>query len=444
MEYNLSNPSWKRMEVKSKEEDHHYKFRRDMHNFHHGGGMDLMLMVETTMEMETSLLKDMLEFVASLLMLNLWSILLMMIMGAKSYGEKAKRYGEKQLSVSSQGVAKVETLKPSMIEEFSKVNELPQAQEVVEEEKERVEEKERLVERLCIFDSVSIISKESEHIECSKEKESEFEKSVRVKQNECFIEKQESEKEEQREKEIVVLEKGIKDKGCNMGKKLGSILEELPISLSLNPPLMCYEVSLVGLKFFLESYLSHMSIYEDFCSICFGGGLFLVVSYTSKYVSYYDPLKNQLVNNDVNCEPSCFGHELVHDDSFFDVKVGGFLEFNCASFDVLHDTVIGKSLKHARLSYMKRNLMDFIIGEKWNIEVIWNSLLSLDFFTDLNRMSQSPMELKLGPITRAQRRKLKILKDNGKVAYMEKALKSKLEGFDGQERGFQVVVNVFN
>ncbi|KAI5668634.1 hypothetical protein M9H77_18487 [Catharanthus roseus] len=86
---------------------------------------------------------------------------------------------------------------------FSKVNEIPQAQEVVEEsvvlhvkeeisivehcdfmrdkniekesieikEKERVEDKERLVQRLCIFDSISIFSKESAHLECSKEKE---------------------------------------------------------------------------------------------------------------------------------------------------------------------------------------------------------------------------------------------------------------------------------
>ncbi|KAI5682213.1 hypothetical protein M9H77_03441 [Catharanthus roseus] len=136
-------------------------------------------------------------------------------------------------------VAKVEIMKPSLIEEFSKVNELPQAtieveksavQHVKEEisnvehcdfmrdqniekesieikEKERAEEKEKLVEGLCIFGSISTFSKESEHFECSKEKESELEKSERVKPNECFIEKQESAKEEQREKEIVILEK---------------------------------------------------------------------------------------------------------------------------------------------------------------------------------------------------------------------------------------------
>ncbi|KAI5677014.1 hypothetical protein M9H77_07964 [Catharanthus roseus] len=93
----------------------------------------------------------------------------------------------------SQRVVKVE-MKPSMNEEFSKVNELPQDTIEVEEsvvlhvmeeisnvqhcdlmrnknmekesieieEKERVEEKEILVERLCIFDSISILSKENE------------------------------------------------------------------------------------------------------------------------------------------------------------------------------------------------------------------------------------------------------------------------------------------
>ncbi|KAI5682061.1 hypothetical protein M9H77_03289 [Catharanthus roseus] len=43
-------------------------------------------------------------------------------------------------------------------------------------EKERMEEKGGLVERICIFDSNSIFSIESEHLECSKEKESELEK----------------------------------------------------------------------------------------------------------------------------------------------------------------------------------------------------------------------------------------------------------------------------
>ncbi|KAI5653335.1 hypothetical protein M9H77_30524 [Catharanthus roseus] len=116
-------------------------------------------------------------------------------------------------------------MKSSMLEESPKVKELLQAKieqrlkiHVVEEtskekpccimskkkieikEKERVEEKDRLVERSCNFDSISILSKESEHLKYSKEKESELEKSERVKENECFIEKQESEKEERKSK----------------------------------------------------------------------------------------------------------------------------------------------------------------------------------------------------------------------------------------------------
>ncbi|KAI5683016.1 hypothetical protein M9H77_04244 [Catharanthus roseus] len=130
----------------------------------------------------------------------------------------------------SQGVAKVETLKLSMIEEFSKVNELSQATVEVEESlvlhvneeisnvehchlmgEEMIEKREETIERKCIEkkEEEGVEEKESlsEHLECSKEKESELEKSERVKENECLIEKQENEKEEQREKEIVVFEK---------------------------------------------------------------------------------------------------------------------------------------------------------------------------------------------------------------------------------------------
>ncbi|KAI5653972.1 hypothetical protein M9H77_31159 [Catharanthus roseus] len=50
---------------------------------------------------------------------------------------------------------------------------------------------------------------------------------------------------------------GVEDKGRSMEKKLGTILEDLLTSLSLDLSLMCYEVSFVKLKLFLESYLSH-------------------------------------------------------------------------------------------------------------------------------------------------------------------------------------------
>ncbi|KAI5675862.1 hypothetical protein M9H77_06812 [Catharanthus roseus] len=50
----------------------------------------------------------------------------------------------------------------------------------------------------------------------------------------------------------------------------------------------------------------------------------------------------------------------------------------------------------------------------------------------MNQMSQSPLDLKLGPITRAQKKKLKLQEDNNMIAYMEDALKSKIEELDGQ------------
>ncbi|KAI5652595.1 hypothetical protein M9H77_29782 [Catharanthus roseus] len=52
------------------------------------------------------------------------------------------------------------------------------------------------------------------------------------------------------------------------------------------------------------------------------------------------------------------------------------------------------------------------------------------------------MELKLGPLTRAQGKKLKILDANvanGLVAYMEKALKKKLEGFEDQGKASKLL-----
>ncbi|KAI5683015.1 hypothetical protein M9H77_04243 [Catharanthus roseus] len=68
------------MEVKSKQEDYHPKLARDMHNFHHGGG-DGVKAYEDMLVTETSLLKDIMELVTSLLILNLTGIILMMNMG---------------------------------------------------------------------------------------------------------------------------------------------------------------------------------------------------------------------------------------------------------------------------------------------------------------------------------------------------------------------------
>lgn len=51
----------------------------------------------------------------------------------------------------------------------------------------------------------------------------------------------------------------------------------------------------------------------------------------------------------------------------------------------------------------------------------------------MNRKGQLPMELKRGLISRAQIKKLKLEEDKGMIAYMEKAFKSKIEGFECQE-----------
>ncbi|KAI5666449.1 hypothetical protein M9H77_16302 [Catharanthus roseus] len=240
-------------------------------------------------------------------------------------------------------------------------------------EKERAENKDGLVVRLCILDSIYIFSRESELLECSKEKENEFEKSKKVKENECFIEKQESEKEEQREKEIVVFEmseevnfyangtssffasellcvqnfgdssKGAETKEGAWGKSLKLILEELSISLSLIPSFIFYEVSFMKLKFFLESYLSHGSIYGDLCAISFGGGLFLVVPYVSKCLSSHAFLEDSLLHSGSMFHSSCYDFEVMNNGSIESIVVCFGLDG--ALFDILHKC-LGKFIEN--------------------------------------------------------------------------------------------------
>ncbi|KAI5683027.1 hypothetical protein M9H77_04255 [Catharanthus roseus] len=58
---------------------------------------------------------------------------------------------------------------------------------------------------------------------------------------------------------------GVQYKGRNIDKALGTILEDLPISLFLNPSLIWHEVSFVKLELFLESYLSHEFMWSVIC-----------------------------------------------------------------------------------------------------------------------------------------------------------------------------------
>ncbi|KAI5667011.1 hypothetical protein M9H77_16864 [Catharanthus roseus] len=105
---------------------------------------------------------------------------------------------------------------------------------------------------------------------------------------------------------------GIEDKGRNMEKELGAILKDLPISLSLYPSLICYEVSLVGLELFLESIfltiMNNASI--ESIVVCFGldGALFDIlhdkclgkfvenVGYVSSFLDTFMETHNDLVS----------------------------------------------------------------------------------------------------------------------------------------------------
>ncbi|KAI5650223.1 hypothetical protein M9H77_36228 [Catharanthus roseus] len=114
--------------------------------------------------------------------------------------------------------------------------------------------------------------------------------------------------------------KGIEDKGRNMEKELGAILEELPINLSLNPSLMCY-----------ESYLSHVSIIGDICAISVGDGLFLVIPHDSlsHSGSMFDPFSYDFgVMNNASIE-----------------SIVGF-GLDGALFDILHDKCLGKFVEN--------------------------------------------------------------------------------------------------
>ncbi|KAI5672871.1 hypothetical protein M9H77_13235 [Catharanthus roseus] len=204
MEYNWSNPSWKRLEVKSKQEDYQSKLARDMHNFHHGGGNAFNTYGGSNHENGNFITRR--------------------LVGVVYFSSYVKYFEHTSYDVYGgygRDNAKCYNYEHSPYDCYEKYHHIKEEMSNMERcdfmsdkntEKGSIEnqEKERLGERLCIFDSISIISKESVHFESSKEKESELEKSERVKESEFFIEIQES-KKEQKEKEIIVLEKSEKN-----------------------------------------------------------------------------------------------------------------------------------------------------------------------------------------------------------------------------------------
>lgn len=59
----------------------------------------------------------------------------------------------------------------------------------------------------------------------------------------------------------------------------------------------------------------------------------------------------------------------------------------------------------------------------------------------MNWTIPSLIEVKLGQITRAQRKKLKLQEENGMITYMEEGLKSKNEAFEVQEKTSKMFTN---
>ncbi|KAI5669021.1 hypothetical protein M9H77_18874 [Catharanthus roseus] len=170
-----------------------------------------------------------------------------------------------------------DSMKPSLLEKSSTVNELLQAiieingsvemhvegemskedfgdsmsdmsfeeEESIEfEKRDRVEEKERLVEKSSFLVFISSLGEKCEKDESSKEEENDLEGNERTK------------------------EMRIKD-GRSMEKDLGPILEDLSMTLSLNPSSLCYEVSLEELKSLLDSYNFQVCLVGDMCMISF-------------------------------------------------------------------------------------------------------------------------------------------------------------------------------
>ncbi|KAI5664061.1 hypothetical protein M9H77_23384 [Catharanthus roseus] len=76
-----------------------------------------------------------------------------------------------------------------------------------------------------------------------------------------------------------------------------------------------------------SSYISHVSITGDTCSISFGGGLFLVIPYVSKCLSYHASLEAPLLNSGSILDPSCHDYRLMTNASIDSIVVGLRLEW---------------------------------------------------------------------------------------------------------------------
>ncbi|KAI5664036.1 hypothetical protein M9H77_23359 [Catharanthus roseus] len=215
---------------------------------------------------------------------------------------------------------------------------------------ERMEEKVRFVERFYIFDSNFIFSKDTEHLESSKEKESELVKIERVKGNECFIEKQEIEKkEEKREKEIVVLEKSEEVNFFANETNYFFASESLCVqnfedSSKDEGRKLAYKSNNTINLFPSNSYLEKKQFIEFnsiFCAIHRVDEYhFNIVNYASCVLGVEDPM----VSSGAKFDPSLYNIGVLDDTSLVDLSIVGF-EPDCALLNIVHDECLGKFIE---------------------------------------------------------------------------------------------------
>ncbi|KAI5666587.1 hypothetical protein M9H77_16440 [Catharanthus roseus] len=124
---------------------------------------------------------------------------------------------------------------------------------------------------------------------------------------------------------------GDKDRR-SMEKELGPVLEDLSISLSLNPSSLCYEVSLEELKIFVGFLYFSSSLVGDMCIIALEGNLFLLMPSMTNFLSSHFSLEDPLINSSVMFDPSCYGFGNLDDTSLVELNSVGFaLEFDSNS-----------------------------------------------------------------------------------------------------------------
>ncbi|KAI5680525.1 hypothetical protein M9H77_01752 [Catharanthus roseus] len=80
-------------------------------------------------------------------------------------------------------------------------------------------------------------------------------------------------------------------------------------------------------------------MYGDLCAISFDGGLFLVESYASTYLSSHVSLEDPLMSSGVKFDPYCHGFDILDDTSIVGPNIAGF-KLDCDLFDVLPDKLV--------------------------------------------------------------------------------------------------------